>query len=66
MEEIIFQIGNKIKEIRKKRGLTQAKLAERINVDPKYVSRLETGSSVASITTIIKTHNKLLVFRPPT
>ena len=54
MEEIIFQIGTKIKEIRKKRGLTQAKLAERINVDPKYISRLETGNSTPSIATIAK------------
>ena len=54
MEEIIFQIGNKIKEIRKKRGLTQAELAEKINVDPKYISRLETGNSTPSIPTIAK------------
>ena len=61
MNEIINQIGKKIKEIRKKTGLTQAELAEKINVDPKYVSRLETGSSVASITTIIKISQALNV-----
>ncbi len=54
MDEINIQIGNKIKEIRKKRGLTQAKLAEKINVDPKYISRLETGNSTPSIATIAK------------
>ncbi len=59
MDEIIFQIGNRIKEIRKKRGLTQAKLAEKINVDPKYISRLETGNSTPSIATIAKLSDTL-------
>ena len=54
MNEIISEIGKKIKTLRKQKGLTQAELAEKINVDSKYVSRLETGNSVASITTMIK------------
>lgn len=54
MKEIINQIGNRIKEIRKKNHFTQAELAEKINVDPKYISRLETGTSTPSIATIAK------------
>ena len=54
MKEIINQIGNNIKEQRKKAGFTQAELAEKINVDPKYISRLETGTSTPSISTVIK------------
>jgi len=54
MKDIINQIGNNIKEQRKKTGLTQAELAEKINVDPKYISRLETGTSTPSITTVIR------------
>ena len=54
MENIIVEIGNNIKTLRKNAGLTQAQLAEKINVDSKYISRLETGSSTASIATISK------------
>ena len=54
MNEIIKQLGIKIKEIRKLNNLTQAELAEKINVDSKYISRLETGTSIASISTLIK------------
>lgn len=54
MNEIIYEIGKKIKTLRKQKGLTQAELAEKINVDSKYISRLETGISVASIATMIK------------
>ncbi len=54
MKDISFLIGSKIKEIRKKQGLTQGQLAQKINVDPKYISRLETGSSTPSISTVTK------------
>ena len=54
MNEIIKQLGIKIKEIRKLNNLTQAELVEKINVDSKYISRLETGTSIASISTLIK------------
>ena len=54
MKDTIKQIGNRIKEIRKKNNLTQSELAEKINVDSKYISRLETGNSTPSIATIIK------------
>lgn len=54
MDTIIGQIGLKIKQYRKKRGFTQAQLAELINVDPKYISRLETGTSTPSIATIVR------------
>ncbi len=61
MNEIIKQIGIKIKEYRKKAKLTQAELAEKINVDSKYISRLETGTSIASISTIVKISDVLNV-----
>ncbi|MGJ2409000.1 helix-turn-helix transcriptional regulator, partial [Salmonella enterica subsp. enterica serovar Paratyphi A] len=34
---------NKLKELRKAKGLTQQQLAELANIDTSYVSRLETG-----------------------
>ena len=46
-------LGKRIKEIRKARKMTQPELAEIIDVDPKYISRLETGTSTPSLDTII-------------
>ncbi len=59
MENISILIGEKIKEIRKKSRLTQAELAQVINVDPKYISRLETGSSTPSIAAMVRIANAL-------
>ena len=42
-------LGERIKEIRKARGLTQAELAEIINVDPKYISKIETSNGRPSL-----------------
>ena len=36
-----MKLGRKIKEFRKKRGLTQEQLAESINTSYKYLQRLE-------------------------
>jgi len=36
-----IKLGRKIKEFRKKRGLTQEQLAESINTSYKYLQRLE-------------------------
>ncbi len=47
-------VGKKIKEIRKKLGMTQAQLAEKLDVEYKYVSRLETGTSSPSFTMLEK------------
>jgi len=45
-------LGARIKEIRRVRGLSQEKLAEMINVDPKHVSRIEVGRSFPSMDTL--------------
>ena len=46
--------GRRLKEIRKENGLSQAELAERLSVDEKYISRLETGSSTPSFSMLNK------------
>lgn len=38
---IRLRIGRKIRELRKKRGLTQDKLSELAEIDYKYIQRLE-------------------------
>lgn len=37
--------GKRLKELRQKRGLTQFQLAERVEIDPKHMSHIETGRS---------------------
>ncbi len=42
-------LGARIKELRKIRGLSQEKLSEKVNVDPKYISFIECGRSSPSL-----------------
>lgn len=37
--------GQRIKELRNKKGITQYQLAEMANIDPKHISHIETGRS---------------------
>ncbi len=48
MESIKVLFGRKIKELRKKRNYTQAKLAEMVNVDDKHISCIESGKNFPS------------------
>lgn len=41
-------LGRKLKEYRKKRNLTQAQLAESVNVDDKHISCIESGKNFPS------------------
>ena len=52
-------MGNRIKEVRKRRGLTQLGLADKLGVDYKYVSRLETGYSTPSFSMLEKLSDAL-------
>ncbi|MBR1425464.1 helix-turn-helix transcriptional regulator [bacterium] len=47
-------LGLKVKEFRKKRKITQEKLAEMIGVDNGYISKLEVGQNFPSIGTLEK------------
>jgi len=47
-------IAKKIKEYRKKSGLTQAELAEKIDIGTKQISRLELGDFYPSLNTFFK------------
>jgi len=52
METTKKLLGARIKELRKLRGLSQEKLAEMINIDPKHLSRIEVGGSFPSMDTL--------------
>lgn len=45
-------IANNVKELRKKNGLTQTELAEKLNYSNKAVSRWETGEVIPDVTTL--------------
>jgi transcriptional regulator with XRE-family HTH domain len=45
-------LGMRIREVRKARGLSQEKLAEKVGVDPKQISRIEGGKSAPSFETL--------------
>lgn len=47
-------IAKKIKEYRKKRGMTQAELAEKIDLGTKQISRIEIGEFYPSLNTFFK------------
>ena len=49
-----IKIGNKIKEIRNKKGYTQKKLALAIGVTPRYICDIETNRTQASYDNLIK------------
>ena len=59
MQDIRKTIGNLIKQGRKIKKLKQTELAELVDVDPKYISRIETGMSYASLSVIEKIFNVL-------
>lgn len=45
-------LGLRIREVRKTRQLSQEKLAEKVGVDPKQISRIEGGKSAPSLDTL--------------
>jgi transcriptional regulator with XRE-family HTH domain len=45
-------LGMRIKEVRKARQLSQERLAEKVRVDPKQISRIEGGKSAPSFETL--------------
>lgn len=59
----IKNLGAKILYFRKKRGLTQEQLAERVGITAKYLSRIGTGNypNSVSLTTMMLIADKLSV-----
>lgn len=45
-------LGARIKELRKRRGLTQDKLAEEVDLAPRYISLIEVGRGTPSLDAI--------------
>jgi len=54
-------IGARIKDIRTKKKLTQEQLAEKIEINPKYLSSIERGLENPTLNTLIKLSESLNV-----
>lgn len=52
-------IGKQIRICRRNADITQESLAEKINVSPPYISRIETGSASPSLQTLVDICNVL-------
>ncbi|MBI3597632.1 MAG: helix-turn-helix transcriptional regulator [Nitrospirae bacterium] len=54
MRTIKEQLGARVKEIRKTKGVSQEKLSEKVGIDAKHLSRIEVGGSFPSLDTLAK------------
>ena len=59
MECDAFIIGEQLKEERRKAGLTQEQLAERIGTKKSFISRVERGHTDIQLSTLVKLFNGL-------
>ena len=53
--------GQRLREIRKKHGMTQAELGEKTGLADKYISRIETGKADVSLDCFVKLVNAFYV-----
>ena len=53
-EGVAMALGERIREVRKERGWSQADLGKRIGTDSQYVSRYETGRITPSVDALIR------------
>lgn len=61
MKTIKELLRARIKELRKAKRLSQDELSEKINIDPKHLSRIEVGKSYPSLDTLERIANALNV-----
>lgn len=55
------KIGKRIQEERRKRGVTQQELAEKLGMTAKYISNIECGSKTPKLETFVAIANALQV-----
>jgi DNA-binding XRE family transcriptional regulator len=53
-----FKLGVMIQELRKKEGLTQVELAQKCQITPNYISRIENNASDIRLSTLLKIFNQ--------
>ena len=60
-DEIDKILGEVFKEYRLKNNLTQEKIAEKLNISVKYISRIENGTGGVKVETLLKYINTLSI-----
>ena len=58
-------VGSRIRDIRQQRGLTQAELAQQVNMSLKHISAIECGIRLPSLDTLIAVANELQIDTNP-
>ena len=53
------KVGRRIQEVRKARGLTQAELAQMVDLSTKYISNVECGFKTPTLNTFVAIANAL-------
>lgn len=53
MEDAQARFGQRVKYLRRLRNLTQAQLAEKINLSINYISQIETGIATPTFKTVV-------------
>ncbi len=61
MSQINQQIGHKIKDKRKKLGITQANLSKKLSISPTYLNLMESGKRKIDLDLLLKIANELNV-----
>ena len=59
MSQLDLQIGHKIKTKRRKLGISQAKLSEKISISPSYLNLIESGKRKVNVDLLLKLTNEL-------
>ena len=54
-------LGFRVRDARRKSGLTQEKLAEKVGISPSFLGHIERGTRVASLETLVALCNELSV-----
>lgn len=57
----LISLGQRIRQMRKRKGLTQLSLSEQLGLSPTYISYIESGSKSMSLSTFIEVANILNV-----
>ncbi|MFH1564106.1 MAG: helix-turn-helix domain-containing protein [Nitrospirota bacterium] len=53
-KEILIELGERIRSLRKHQGLSQETLAEKADMNPKYIGQIERGEVNSSVNTLQK------------
>lgn len=61
MENLLREIGERVRQARQARGLSQADLAELLNVSDGYISKVELGKNAMTVTVLVKLSDALNV-----